>query len=56
MNSTYRISAHQDFITGRWWWVVVGRLNGLDATYSEPRYKSENRARHAARRYIERWK
>lgn len=49
-----KIVVHQDSITGRYWWIVIGRLNGLDTTYSEPRYETLNNARAAACRFIRR--
>ena len=50
----HKIVAHKDSISGRWWWIVIGRLGKLDTTYSEPKYKTENNAKSAAFRYIER--
>jgi hypothetical protein len=51
----HTITVHLDSMTNRYWWVVVGKLNGADTTYSEARYTTENRARAAAWRYVRRW-
>lgn len=51
----HQIKTHKDSLANRWWWIVLGRLNGLDTTYSDPKYKTENKAKRAAFRYIQRW-